>query len=450
MKRLLTSCFGLGFLPVAPGSWGSLPAVAVFVALNLLGSSITVNLLITVGLILLGSVVCITIAPYITAKTGKIDPGEVVADELAGQAVTFLIIGGTVTDYIFITAAAGFLLFRLFDITKPWPIRKLEKLPRGWGILADDLLAGVYAGLLLAVFQRTALAEQVNSLLTTQAGASMNMLSAVLLGSVQGLTEFLPVSSSGHLVLLEKLFQFDPEKPQMLMFDLAVHAGTVVAILIVFCKPLVNLVKNTAAFGQYGPNPIQIYKRNPAVHILVLAVIATITTGIVGLLFKKYFISARASLTVVAWMWILTGTLLIITDRRKKARMSLRKFGIAAAILVGLAQAAAIMPGISRSGATICVAILIGLRRRWAVEFSFLLAVPAIAGAGIVQLLQYEPAADSAILPVSCLLAGITAAAVMGTLALKILIKVAKSANLKFFAVYCYILAGFVLFYYSR
>jgi phosphatidylglycerophosphatase A len=99
-----------------------------------------------------GSVVCVAFAPAAIAATGKDDPREVVADELAGQAVTFLavplILSGAVTgSQIWMIAGAGFVLFRLFDIAKPWPIRKLEKLPQGWGILADDLLAGVYAAI---------------------------------------------------------------------------------------------------------------------------------------------------------------------------------------------------------------------------------------------------------------------------------------------------------------
>jgi undecaprenyl-diphosphatase len=146
-------------------------------------------------------------------------------------------------------------------------------------------------------------------------------------------------------------------------------------------------------------------------------------------------------------MWIITGTLLLITDWRKKTRLGLRRFGILAAILVGFAQAAAIMPGISRSGATICVAILIGLRRRWAVEFSFLIAIPAILGATVVQLARDFGEIGSATLAVSSVLAGSATAALVGILALRLLIKASRTANLKFFAFYCYILACFVLVY---
>jgi phosphatidylglycerophosphatase A len=108
------------------------------------------------AVVLVSSVVCVMYAPAAIAATGKNDPGEVVADELAGQAVTFLVspflaIGAAPVRQVWLVAAGGFALFRLFDITKPWPIRKLETLPKGWGILADDLLAGVYAWIALQI-----------------------------------------------------------------------------------------------------------------------------------------------------------------------------------------------------------------------------------------------------------------------------------------------------------
>jgi phosphatidylglycerophosphatase A len=152
MKRLLTSCFGLGRLPVAPGTWGSLPPAVIFGLMWQFGApALSVSILMAL-LAAVGSVICVKLAPAAIAATGKNDPREVVADELAGQAITFvavpLVLSGAVTgSQIWMITGAGFVLFRLFDITKLWPIRKLEKLPQGWGILADDLLAGVYAAI---------------------------------------------------------------------------------------------------------------------------------------------------------------------------------------------------------------------------------------------------------------------------------------------------------------
>jgi phosphatidylglycerophosphatase A len=151
MKRLLTSCFGLGRLPVAPGTWGSLPAAIVF---GLMGhfhvSPLTMSIVMAAAA-LISSAICVGYAPAAMAATGKNDPGEVVVDELAGQAITFLAIGALPVKQVWLVAAGGFVLFRIFDITKPWPIRKLESLPKGWGILADDLLAGVYAWIALQI-----------------------------------------------------------------------------------------------------------------------------------------------------------------------------------------------------------------------------------------------------------------------------------------------------------
>jgi len=156
MKRLLTSCFGLGRLPLAPGTWGSLPVVVIFGLMcqfHLSGPSISI---VMTALTIAGSIICVKFAPAAIAATGESDPREVVTDELAGQAVTFLAIPFFIpviltTGQICIITSGGFLLFRLFDIVKPWPIRKLEKLPKGWGILADDLLAGVFAAIVLLI-----------------------------------------------------------------------------------------------------------------------------------------------------------------------------------------------------------------------------------------------------------------------------------------------------------
>lgn len=155
MKRLLTSCFGLGLLPLCPGTFGSLPPVAVFALLCYLQACAVVIAVVMAVLVLAGSVVCVMFAPSIVAATGKNDPGEVVADEFAGQALTFLSVPimpwntPFSSERIWLTGLAGFVLFRLFDILKPWPIKKLEKLPNGWGILADDLLAGIFAAVFL-------------------------------------------------------------------------------------------------------------------------------------------------------------------------------------------------------------------------------------------------------------------------------------------------------------
>lgn len=170
MRRLFTSCFGVGWLPIAPGTWGSLPVAMIFTVLSLLSTPPAITAVVMVVLGLAGSVVCVRFAPEIIVKTGKSDPPEVVADEFAGETITFLIICFAkiekVSSYeICVISILGFLLFRFFDILKPWPIRKLEKLPKGWGILADDLLAGIYAGIVLLLFQINGLPAYITNLI---------------------------------------------------------------------------------------------------------------------------------------------------------------------------------------------------------------------------------------------------------------------------------------------
>jgi phosphatidylglycerophosphatase A len=162
VKRLLTSCFGLGWLPVAPGTWGSLPPAIAFGFVYYFGVNSAgqappyIPFFVMLAFFIAGSVVCFKFSDAAIAATGKKDPREVVADEVAGQALVFIILlffNGTTTSAgrLIVIVALGFLLFRLFDIVKPWPANRLEKLPGGWGILADDLMAGVYAGILLVI-----------------------------------------------------------------------------------------------------------------------------------------------------------------------------------------------------------------------------------------------------------------------------------------------------------
>jgi len=451
MKRLAASCFGLGRLPVAPGTWGSLPPTVVFALMCQFSVSAGLISVVMAVLALAGAVVCVKFAPAAIAATGKTDPREVVADEFSGQAVTFLaaafLLPATVSPgRVWAAAAAGFVLFRLFDIFKPWPIRKFEKLPKGWGILSDDLMAGVYASIVLLVFIRFEVIACLTRMLYFE-HSSLNVIQAAFLGAVQGLTEFLPVSSSGHLVLFEDILHFQPERPEMLLFDLATHIGTLVAICVVFRKSAAGFIRNLFAFSKYGTTALQIYKKSPSVHFLTLAIVTTFVTGSLGVLFEGYFTAARGNLAVVAVMWAITATLLLITDRRRRTRLGLRQFTIKAAILVGIAQSVAIMPGISRSGATICAAILIGLHRRWAVEFSFLIAIPAILGASAIECIQHYAVLKAGSLPISSAFIGSAVAAAMGILALKLLIRAARTAKFRFFALYCYILAFVVLIY---
>ncbi len=158
-RRLTTSCLGLGWLPVAPGTWGSLPPVVVFAVLAQLHVAAPAMAAIMAAIVALASLACVAFVPAVAAVAGGTDPGEIVADEVAGQAMAFLVAAWFLPPdislkQVLLVGGLGFFLFRILDITKPWPIRVLEKLPQGWGVLADDLLAGFLAGLILAVFVR--------------------------------------------------------------------------------------------------------------------------------------------------------------------------------------------------------------------------------------------------------------------------------------------------------
>jgi phosphatidylglycerophosphatase A len=154
MRRLAASGFGLGWLPLAPGSWGSLPPAIIFALMSCFNVSSTIIIIVMAVLALAGSVICVKCAPASIEATGDTDPNEVVADEIAGQAITFVFAGASMAvaaSGVWGLTLGGFFLFRLFDVIKPCPARRLEKLPQGWGILADDIVAGLYAGLSLVI-----------------------------------------------------------------------------------------------------------------------------------------------------------------------------------------------------------------------------------------------------------------------------------------------------------
>ena len=155
-KRWIATCFGLGWLPVAPGSWGSLPPALAFGLLMYAGVPAAALVAMMAMMLAAGCVACILCAPASIAAKGDDDPGEVVMDEFAAQALTFLALPLLAARSLcgwesLVVASLGFLAFRVIDITKPWPIRELERLPAGWGILADDLAAGVCSAILVYI-----------------------------------------------------------------------------------------------------------------------------------------------------------------------------------------------------------------------------------------------------------------------------------------------------------
>ena len=264
-----------------------------------------------------------------------------------------------------------------------------------------------------------------------------------LLGVVQGLTEFLPISSSGHLALTQSWLDLEPDSTQMLLFDVLAHLGTLLAVGIVFAASarrfLHRLISETSPAWPGG--------KRVAWRIALLALIASVVTGVIGLLFKDRFEAAFANRLVIGLALIVTGVLLAFSVKTARGRRGWKQFRWWQALLVGLAQAVAITPGISRSGATICVATYCGLRRRWAAEFSFLIAVPAIVGATLLKLRDSLPPNHVALAPTHWgpILLGSLVSFVVGIVALRMLLGVVRRAKLHYFAIYCWIAGALTL-----
>jgi len=269
----------------------------------------------------------------------------------------------------------------------------------------------------------------------------MNTITSILLGIVQGLTEFLPISSSGHLVLFQNLFGLkEPE----LLFDAALHAGTLLAVCVYFRGDLQQIISETWHFsagllkGHKRPRDI---KESPYALFALGVVIGTCPTAIVGIVFRDTFENLFASVTLVGVMLGVTGLILALTRLTSPEYTDRKEVGLLTALAVGLSQGLAIIPGISRSGATIVCGMLFKLERNLAARFSFLLSIPAILGALVLQL-KSEGLHQVGPLP---LFTGFATSALVGLLALKILMGMVRKGNLSYFAPYCWALGLFVI-----
>lgn len=259
-------------------------------------------------------------------------------------------------------------------------------------------------------------------------------LDAIILGLVQGLTEFLPVSSSGHLVIFENLLGY---KNLDLLFNISVHVGTLLAVVVFFFKDLKELAIQPvkALFDKEAwSGPTRLVTTYPALRLLLLIFLASVPTAIIGLAFKDTFERLFQSLTSVGIALCLTGILLMLTRFAKQGERDALTFPLSLALLVGLFQALAITPGISRSGATICIALFLGARRDFAGKFSFLISIPAILGAELIGILDAPPLTSEylGVLAVGLVVAGLT-----GYIALRLLMSFVRKGQLHWFSWYC-------------
>ncbi len=243
----------------------------------------------------------------------------------------------------------------------------------------------------------------------------------IALGIIQGLTEFLPVSSSGHLVIFQTLFKV----PYSIAFDVVVHLATALAVVVFFWKDIIELFTT---------------KRK----MLWLLIVGTIFTGILGLTFKDFFESLFSSVFAVGWFLLLTGLVIVLAEWVGKGKRSLKEMNIWDAVLIGLAQGCAIAPGLSRSGTTISASLARNLDRTLAARFSFLLSIPAILGAGLVQSKEILKAGTVGI-GLWPLLLGFIAAFVSGWIAIKIFMNIIQRTSIRIFAYYCFIVGIIVL-----
>lgn len=252
---------------------------------------------------------------------------------------------------------------------------------------------------------------------------------ALVLGIVQGLTEFLPVSSSGHLELTKWLFQDDSLAADSMLMTVTLHAATALATVVVFRKDILDIIRQLLRF-----------EWNDGTKFAVLIVLSMIPAAVVGLLFDDLLTTLfDRQIVLVAFMLMLTGLLLFLADR---ARRTDKAVGWSSAVIIGIAQAIAILPGISRSGATISTSVLLGIDRERSARFSFLMVVPLILGKMAKDLMDGEFTASTS---TAELLIGFFAAFLTGIAACLWMIKLVKKAELKYFAYYCFTVAILVL-----
>lgn len=253
----------------------------------------------------------------------------------------------------------------------------------------------------------------------------MNVAQAAVLGLVQGLTEFLPISSSAHLVLIPHLLGW---KNPTVSFDVFLHGGTLLAVVSFFWKDIAALVK-----FQEGAGPA----RDGVRRLWGLVILGTIPAAVFGYFFQGFFESLFKKPASVAGFLLITGFILFISKTRPQAR-PLEKLNFRDSLVVGLAQVAAIAPGISRSGITIAAGLLNGLKRKAAAKYSFLLAIPIILGA-LLRNLRGIFNFSQEFLPLAV---GFLVAFLSGYLTIKYFLRFLETRGLRFFAYYCFLFGG--------
>ncbi len=265
----------------------------------------------------------------------------------------------------------------------------------------------------------------------------MTFPEAILLGIIQGLTEFLPISSSGHLVLAQ---QFLGLKEPLVFFDVMLHVGTLAAVLVVYREAIGKLAiggLSTLGNSQFWREPRTIFNTSTELKFIWLILLGTIPTGVIAVLFKNELESFFHEVRLVSIMLILTGVILQLPRLRTQdadgSDDSTDKLKTWHAPLIGIAQGCAITPGISRSGTTISLALFLGIPAKTAAEYSFLLSIPAILGAVVLKI---RDVGDTTI-PLYIVGAGMLASFIVGYIALRLLLVVLNRGKFSLFSYYC-------------
>ena len=271
----------------------------------------------------------------------------------------------------------------------------------------------------------------------------MDPLSAIILGLVQALTEFLPVSSSGHLVLAHEVLGLSQQKGLAAdAFAVAVHFGTLLSVMVVFWTDIKDLVFTTLKALNKPSSIPDALRHDPQLKLAAAIVIGCIPAGIIGLLFKSELESAFNSARLVCTALIATGFILLLT---RVFSGGSKTVSLGSGLVIGLAQAIAIIPGVSRSGSTIAVALFLGLEREHAARYSFLLSLPVIAGASVLKSLELLGQELPSTAWTSLGL-GAAVAFIVGILALRMLMLVVRRGAFAHFGWYCLALGGTGLF----
>lgn len=273
----------------------------------------------------------------------------------------------------------------------------------------------------------------------------MTLFEAVILGLVQGLAEFLPISSSGHLALLQYFFGIEGDS--VVAFAVLLHLGTLISVFIAYRKDILELIKELGAtFKDIFTGKGLRVNANPTRRLGFMIIVATVPTGIIGIIGNDLFTSMYSSLLAIGIGLIFTGIILVFAEKIGAGRKNVEDMKFRDALIVGTMQGVAICPGVSRSGSTLVGGLSTGLKRDFAVKFAFLISIPSILGSAVLELPEmFAQGTDvSMLIPMA---AGIIVSAISGLVAIKAMIKLVTGKKLYYFSIYTWILGAAVILY---